>query len=284
MVYVDCNNEDFGMDPVDLEEKIKQFGSNGFIIPVHIGGLISRKIYDIVEVGMKYKMPVIEDCAHAHGSVLDGKHAGTFGDVGTFSFFLTKTLTSGEGGLLVTNNEEIYSKARMIRNYGKDASGLHVIHGSSWRMNEFTAAITLTQLRHQSQIVSEKKHIASFYDGYFSKTSNGNELYTIYNNGEMNGYYKYILGVNSNVNLGRIEKEIKEKFNIYLPARVYDRLCNEEPFLINHERILNTKEEFTTAGYLKEHHLCLPIYRGLSTTEVEFICDSIHKTIEGSEL
>ena len=81
-----------------------------------------------------------------------------------FLFFLTKTLTSGEGGIIITNNAEIDRKLRMIRNYGKDSDGYHVIKGSSWRMNEFTGVVALSQIRSHNKIILEKQRIAKKYD------------------------------------------------------------------------------------------------------------------------
>lgn len=276
IVYVDSLKEDFGMNPVDLENKIKLFGSKGVIIPVHIGGIISKKIYDIVKIGEKYNLPVVEDCAHAHGSMLNNKYAGTFGIAGTYSYFLTKTLTSGEGGIIITNSNDIDEKVRMIRNYGKDKQGSHIIKGSSWRMNEFTAAVALVQTQYQDDIVNIKMEIAEKYDEFFKNY----EDFTIYKTQAFNGYYKYILGVNKEVDLKKIENILKNQFNISLPARVYDNLCNEEPYLKNHKNILNSDSPFPNATFLKMHHLCLPIYRGLSQEEIDYVCTSLINVVE----
>ncbi|HBI3767426.1 TPA: aminotransferase class I/II-fold pyridoxal phosphate-dependent enzyme [Enterococcus faecalis] len=276
VVYVDALIDDFGMDPKDLEKKIQKYGTNGVIIPVHIGGLISEQIYEILEIGKKYNMPVIEDCAHAHGSELDNKPAGTFGDIGTFSYFLTKTLTSGEGGMILTNNDDIDNKVRSIRNYGKNKTGQHVIKGSSWRMNEFTAAVALVQTQSQESIVMTKNNIAKIYDNFFETS----DLFKIYSMSGINGYYKYILGINKKTDLKKIETLLNEKYGVQLPARVYENLCTEEPYLETHSNVMNSKESFDNAVYLKNHHLCLPIYRGLNSEEIIYVCECVSKVVK----
>lgn len=278
VVYVDCL-DDFGMDPVDLEQKIKCYGTNGAIIPVHVGGIISTEIEKIVEIGNNYFMPVIEDCAHAHGSTLKGKVAGNFGTIGTFSFFLTKTLTAGEGGLVITNNSEIDSKLRKIRNYGKNEIGLHEYRGSSWRMNEFTAVVVLNQIVHQDAIIKEKRNIAKQYDRIFEQY----DYFKVMNCLSASGFYKYILplntGIRKKMSVKEIENILKKEYDISLPARVYERLCNEEPYLFNHENILNTHDTFLNAEQIKHSHLCLPIYRGLNREKIQYICNSLIQII-----
>lgn len=278
VVLVDSQKDDFGMDINDLKRKILKYGSNGVIIPVHIGGIISKNILDVVEIGKEFDMPIIEDCAHAHGSSIFGKRAGTFGDIGTFSYFLTKTLTSGEGGIVITDNDELASKIKMIRNYGKDNAGDHVIRGSSWRMNEFTAAVALNQTNNEEKIIAEKLRLAKIYD----KRLSDSKYYNIVR-GECNsGYYKYIIVPKNykTFNYKNINDKLKKLYNINLPARVYEKLSNEEPYLKDNENVLNRFDNFEVAKFLSQNHICLPIYLGMTDNQVNYICDSLESCYE----
>lgn len=276
VVFVDSDKENFGMSLEDLKEKIDEYGTNGCVIPVHIGGYISKNIKDIVEYSHKMGMPVIEDCAHAHGSMIFDKYAGTFGDVGTFSFFLTKTLTSGEGGIIITNNAEIDRKLRMIRNYGKDSDGYHVIKGSSWRMNEFTGVVALSQIRSHNKIILEKQRIAKKYD----KLLENNKYFKSLTSQEINGYYKYIIINKSNIPISYLITSMESKYNIKLPGLVYSHLCHEEPFIIGNNKVKGVMKYYKNATFLARNHLCLPIYMGLSEDSVEYIIDCLNRACE----
>lgn len=276
VVFVDSDKENFGMSLEDLKEKIDEYVTNGCVIPVHIGGYISKNIKDIVEYSHKMGMPVIEDCAHAHGSMIFDKYAGTFGDVGTFSFFLTKTLTSGEGGIIITNNAEIDRKLRMIRNYGKDSDGYHVIKGSSWRMNEFTGVVALSQIRSHNKIILEKQRIAKKYD----KLLENNKYFKSLTSQEINGYYKYIIINKSNIPISYLITSMESKYNIKLPGLVYSHLCHEEPFIIGNNKVKGVMKYYKNATFLARNHLCLPIYMGLSEDSVEYIIDCLNRACE----
>ena len=105
------------LDPDSVKQKIQK-DTKGIII-VHIGGVVPPQIKEIQEICREHNLFLIEDAAHAHGSTLNGEPAGTFGDAAAFSFYPTKVMTSGEGGMIVTNNENIYRRALVFRDQGK---------------------------------------------------------------------------------------------------------------------------------------------------------------------
>ena len=113
VVLVDFNREDFSMCPSLLKDKIK--ANTAAVVTVHIGGIISNKIYEILKICKDANIPLIEDAAHAHGSKLKGTHAGSFGVFGCFSFFPTKSMTTGEGGMITTNNQDLYDKVQSLK-------------------------------------------------------------------------------------------------------------------------------------------------------------------------
>lgn len=281
IVLVDAEENTFAMSPEHLEKQIKKYYvgsgySNGAIIMVHVGGVMSESVLKICEIAYKYNLKLIEDCAHAHGSTLNNRAAGSFGVAGTYSFFLTKTITCGEGGIVITNNKDIDEALRIIRNYGKSKGGLIVAKGSSWRLNEFSAAVLYSQIN--NYLVKGKKRRESIAQQYSTRIENDKfEIFTLPLN-STSGYYKYILKVNPVVQFDYkdFKKYMKDK-EIILPARVFDRLTSEEPFIKTCKQILNLNEEFAVSSYLCEHHVCLPIYEDLSDVEVEMIIDAVNK-------
>lgn len=125
------------------------------LIVVHIGGIISRDIEAITAVCERRGIWMFEDAAHAHGSALGDTKAGLFGVGGSYSFFSTKVMTSGEGGMLVTNDDALADKVRLLRNYGKRqpwvTSSEHF--GLNWRLNELAAAVAVVQLRRLDEFI-----------------------------------------------------------------------------------------------------------------------------------
>ena len=281
IVLVDADSRNFAMSAEHLEKMIKKYyvpskyKKKGAIILVHIGGIITQDIEKIVNIAKKYDLYLIEDCAHAHGSFYMNKSAGDFGDAAAFSFFLTKTVTSGEGGVIVSANKELISKINMIRNYGKDAQGLHVIRGSSWRMNEFTACVLYHVLQNFPQRQKLRQSIASYYAEFII-----NPIFVpiMWPSSNVSGYYKYILPV-----AGKYKgfcydffEEYMRNNGVQLPAKVYTRLIVEEPFLKSCDRIKNIADDFVTASLIKNMHICLPIYESLTIDQIKHIVDAVN--------
>ena len=110
---LDMEPQSFSICLKDLESKITP--QTGAVIIVHIGGIISHDINKIVELCKKHNVPLVEDAAHAHFSLKGTHRVGVIGDVGTFSFFPTKVMTTGEGGMITTNNKELYDKMKSLK-------------------------------------------------------------------------------------------------------------------------------------------------------------------------
>lgn len=111
----------------------------------------------IIKIAKEHNLFIIEDAAQAHGAKYKGKHAGAFGDMAIFSFTPMKNMTTGEGGMIVTNNHTFAKQLRMLRNHGMDAPYHHVFLGYNYRMTEMQAAIGLVQLQKLDYIIKRKK-------------------------------------------------------------------------------------------------------------------------------
>ena len=155
-VFVDCNREDLCMSFEDFERKAEQLKPRAAVI-VHIGGHVAFDVERIAEYCRANDIFLLEDCAHAHGASWNGRRPGTWGDAGAYSFYATKTVSTGEGGMLVSGNEELLEHARAFRNYGKPE---HEVEGLNFRMSEFTAAIGIVQTERLEEIVAWKNEVA----------------------------------------------------------------------------------------------------------------------------
>jgi perosamine synthetase len=154
-VFIDCDPLTFSARPEAFEAAIGP--KTKAIMPVHIYGQ-ACDMEGIMDVARRKGVRVIEDAAQALTVHLNGRHAGTFGDIGTFSLFSDKVITTGEGGIVVTNSEELADKIRLIRNQGRPNSGtfIHPSLGMNFRITDLQAAIGLGQLRKLPSIVQDR--------------------------------------------------------------------------------------------------------------------------------
>ena len=154
--FVDCRRDDLCMSFEDFERKAERHRPRAAIL-VHIGGHIAFDSERIAAYCRDHGIFLLEDCAHAHGADWDGARPGGFGDAGVYSLYATKTVSTGEGGVLVSGNEELIEFAAKFRNYGKFE---HEVDGLNFRMSEFTAALALVQAERMEEIVAWKNEYA----------------------------------------------------------------------------------------------------------------------------
>jgi perosamine synthetase len=161
-VFVDSHPEYWCMDPYGLEEKITS--RTKAIIPVHLYGH-PCDMDPIMEVAEAHDLYVVEDAAEAHGALYKGKKVGTFGDISCYSFYGNKIITTGEGGICITNDEILRNKMRILRDHGMNTNKRywHDIIGFNYRMTNLQAAIGVAQLQKLDQFIEKKRELASYY-------------------------------------------------------------------------------------------------------------------------
>jgi perosamine synthetase len=170
-IPVDIDPLTYNMDPLDLVKVIT--ARTKAIIVVHIFGH-PAPMDEIMKIANELHIPVIEDCAEAHGAEINGKKAGSFGLIGCFSFYANKLMTTGEGGMCITNSENIAKSMRSIASlsFGKINKFIHERDGYNFRMSNIQAAIGLGQLERLPKMLEMKRTIAFEYNGIFEKISN----------------------------------------------------------------------------------------------------------------
>lgn len=180
------------------------------VIAVHIGGMVCPEIKTIRGVCDQHGLFLIEDAAHAHGSTINGRSAGSLGSAGCFSFYPTKVITSGEGGMITTDIEELATIANTLRDQGKESFNSPVIVrvGYNWRMPEMCAALGILQLRRLDEFIKKRNAIAKIYDAGFD--SMGLERVVTPPN-HLNNYYKYTFFLPKNVNRDRFKALCRER-------------------------------------------------------------------------
>ncbi len=299
VIFADCNPETFSLSIEDVKARLAD--DTKAIILVHIGGIITPQIDELKHLCAERQIVLIEDCAHAHGCSIDGNPAGTLGVAGAFSFFPTKVLTTGEGGMISTNDEELYQRALIIRNQGKDpALGNHVSEvGHNFRISEMTAVLGVQQMRRAKEVVEDRCRIARFYDTALASIQELRPVPIASN--VQSTYYKYIAYLDEAVDRSEVKRVLKDKYEVSLTGEVYAALCHTEPVWQRYTycgRKRGGSEErcsqwptcgcqespggYPGAEYLASRHICLPVYPGLTDSELEYVVDSLERVVKGA--
>jgi len=278
IVYADINKKTLSLDIESIE---KHIGKNTkAIILVHVNGIITDQIIKIKKICNKYKIKLIEDAACAIGSIYKNKMPGNFGYAAAYSFNHSKPLTSGEGGMIVTNNYELAKKARILRTHGIDNSinNWEVIlkNGGNHKMTELNAALGLLHLKNAKQIIFERQKIADYYNNNINFNTKIKK-FDIPIDSKIS-YYKYLISV-ENKNIKNIIMEKMKSKNIQLPPNLYDHLCHNQ-FIATHTNTLNCKEDFLNSNYMQNHNLCLPMYNGLTKKQLNYIINNLNNIVE----
>lgn len=266
-VFAEIDPNTFNISPEYIEKKITE--KTKAIIPVHYGGQVADMDL-VMEIAEEHDLIVVEDAAEAHGAKYRGKHSGTFGDMAIFSFTPIKNMTTGEGGMITTNDKEYAEKLRMLRNHGMDAPYHHIMLGYNYRMTEMQAAFGIVQLERLKYILARKNKIARIYDSELEKipeiiipyvapytTRHGDYLYTI--------------------KLSQRDELMKKLGENGIETKIYFPPVHLQPYY----RTLGFKEGLLpiTERIAKEV-VSLPIRPTMSEQDAEYIIDSIKKMIE----
>lgn len=160
-VFVDVDSEDFNIDVSLIEQAIGD--KTKAIIPVHLYGQ-PAKMEEIMELAKRHGLKVIEDAAQAHGAEINGKRAGSFGDIACFSFYPGKNLGAyGDGGAAVTNDPELADKLRLLRNYGQKVKNRHDLLGYNCRLDTIQAAVLLVKMKYIEKWTDQRNQVAKWY-------------------------------------------------------------------------------------------------------------------------
>ena len=276
VLYADISTDTMSLSLDSIKEVVTS--DTKAVIIVHVGGVISHEITKIRDWCDENGIYLIEDAACAHGASYNGTYAGNFGHFAAFSFHHSKVLTSGEGGIIITNNAKYDAKFRRMRAIGLDRSinNWEVFElGNNYKIPETSAVLGLLHCIKSNQIFNERRAIANHYDRNINFNKNLSKFEIP--NGVVSGYYKYTAIVKDKEYKQYFTKTLADKHNIHLPPTTYEYMCHEQP--INTKIINEKKSSFANARYMMEHNICLPLYCGLQADDLNYITDSINKII-----
>lgn len=265
-VFIDSDEETWNMDPTALEKAFKKYQNVKAVLVVHLYGL-SPKMDEIMEICKKYRVPVIEDAAESLGSYYKGKHTGTIGDFGVFSFNGNKIITTSGGGMLVSDNEERIAKVKFWASQSKENERFyhHKELGFNYRMSNVLAGIGRGQLKILDKRVEKKKYIFEYYKKHLQQLE-GLQFMPINDWNESN-YWLSCLTLNGKIRptdvIDALEKENIEARHVWKPMHL-------QPIFKGYNYVGSD-----VSGKLFENGVCLPSSTKMSDADLHRVVNTM---------
>ena len=269
-VLVDSDKNTWNMDPKKIEEKITS--RTKAIMIVHIYGL-PADIEPILNIAKKHNLKVLEDAAEMHGQTYNGKPCGSFGDISTFSFYPNKLITTGEGGMVVTNNPELAQTSKSLRNlcFQPNNRFVHERLGWNYRITNIQAALGLAQLERLEEFVKRKRSIGKQYNKIF-KSEKKLHLPLEKTTYAENIYWIYGLVLNDTIDL--VASQIMEKLKAKgIESRPFFCPMHQQPILKKMHLFQN--ERYPVSDKMYKNGFYIPSGLKLSKQDIEIVGDAV---------
>lgn len=269
-VFVDILEDTWCIDPEQVERAITP--NTRAIIATHLYGNLCD-MEALLEIGLRHGIPVIEDAAEAIGSYYGNQHAGSLGLFGVFSFHGSKTITTGEGGMLTTSDSGFADKVRMLNNHGRSKNQARQfwpeVVGYKFRMSDIQAALGLAQLRRASSLVADKRRILAAYRSALR------EVEAVRLNATPHGTEEGAWMVNAYLGEAQLRRE--ELLKAFKQERIDARVFF---WPLSSLGIFPGSFDNPVANRVAEHSINLPTYHGMPDHEIQRVCDVLVHTIE----
>ena len=300
VVFCDIDLKTFNIDETKLEEIIKKDSSIKAIMPVNLFGLCANMPY-IMELAKKYNLKVIEDSACGFDGWIGDKHSGTFGDCGCFSFHPRKSICTGEGGMLITDDEDIASKVSQLKDHGASKSDLQrhkekggsllpdfTMRGYNYRMTDMQGALGVCQMDRKEYIMNGRREVASKYDEVLKDISQLVSPYIPEN--YKHGYQSYVCIFTDGEDISNLTKEqidrINVKRNIFMEKLEEMTIATRQGTHAVHtlgyyKNKNNFKDEDFLMSYAADRlSIALPLYAGMTNEEFDYVISNIKEALK----
>jgi dTDP-4-amino-4,6-dideoxygalactose transaminase len=272
-VFLDADPKTMCVNLKEIEDKVtkKTVG----VVVVHIGGIIAPQIEEISQWCKKRDLWLVEDGAHAQGSEFNGKKAGNFGIAAAYSFFATKVITSGEGGMVVCNDDNLAQLCRSLRDYGKKSQweSVHAHLSGNCRMSEITAIVGLSQSKRLNEFIKSRAAVAKRY------TEGLHDVLELILPQGASSWYKYIALLPEDVEKEKFKARLQEK-RVSLSGGVYDLPIHLQPVFENR----NLSGSLPISEDICRRHICLPIFYGMSQLQIDYTIECVRDLINNDSV
>ena len=300
VVFCDIDLKTFNIDETKLEEIIKKDSSIKAIMPVNLFGLCANMPY-IMELAKKYNLKVIEDSACGFDGWIGDKHSGTFGDCGCFSFHPRKSICTGEGGMLITDDEDIANKVSQLKDHGASKSDLQrhkekggsllpdfTMRGYNYRMTDMQGALGVCQMDRKEYIMNGRREVASKYDEVLKDISQLVSPYIPEN--YKHGYQSYVCIFTDGEDISNLTKEqidrINIKRNIFMEKLEEMTIATRQGTHAVHtlgyyKNKNNFKDEDFLMSYAADRlSIALPLYAGMTNEEFDYVISNVKEALK----
>lgn len=272
IVFVDIEKTTYNIDPKKIEAAITS--KTKAILVVHVFGQTCN-MTAIMKIAKKHNLKVIEDACEAIGATHKGQMAGTFGDAGIFAFYPNKQMTTGEGGMIVTNSDEIAALSKSYKNQGRDSMAWlgHSRIGYNYRLDEMSCSLGITQLKKINKLLAMRESVAQKY----IKKLSGNKDIILPNVAKYNkeSWFVFVIRLHDKIDRDKVISILKERgvaTNIYFPS------IHLQPF---YKTDYGFKEgDFPVTEAVSRQTIALPFFAELTQTEVNCVCKNLLEAIE----
>ena len=269
-VLVDCDTQTFNMCAEDVKKRIT--ANTKAIMIVHLYGL-PVDVDPILEVAKKYDLRIIEDAAEMHGQTYKGRSCGSFGDISIFSFYPNKHITTGEGGMVLTDDEALFERCKKIRNlcFEPDRRYQHHELSGNYRFTNLQAAVGLAQLEKLDEFVEKKRYIGKYYTDKLQNVK-GIRLPILKTEYAENIYWVYGIVLDDDIPFDNVEmqKRLKEKG---IGSRTFFWCMHEQP--VFQEMGLFKDESYENAERLSRRGLYIPSGIALTDEQMKVVSDVV---------
>jgi perosamine synthetase len=273
-VYMEMTADYFTPNLEILKFTVEKYAVEG-VMWVHMGGIIVPDFPEVVAYCKSKGIFLIEDAAHSHGSRLQGRSAGAFADGGAFSFFPTKVMTTMEGGMITTDNEDDANLAKSFRNQGKRHAaygGLSYDHGNSWRISEIAAYIGLVQLAKLDKMVAIRQRAVDVVAARLKQLGVG---YCDTAHMDQASQYKFIVRLPAGHTGEQVKKQLAER-GVICGGGVYEVPCHLQPVFAD---VPTVKAELTATETWCPRHICPPITSGTTDADAARIATALAEVL-----
>ena len=263
-IFCDIDPKTGCIDVNDVKKKINK--NTAGVVFVYMFGIIPESAIKIKKLCKKKNIFLLEDASHAHGGAIDKYIVGSIGDAACFSFYATKILTCGEGGLITTNNYNFKKKCSTIMNHGKGSnSSLFVYSGNNFRLTEIQAIIALNQLKYLKKINTHRNKIAKIYQRYLKN----NFFYTqiICDKKSKNTFWRYPLYLSEKIDRSALQKICAKKHNFRV-TWMYEPLCHQQPVFKKNIKLPKAENSI-------KRLINLPTHLGVNPSDAIRICKKL---------
>ncbi|MBC7690639.1 MAG: DegT/DnrJ/EryC1/StrS family aminotransferase [Methylotenera sp.] len=272
-VFVDITADTYNMDPADLERK--RTARTRAIMAVDVFGH-PIEWDQVEEFALKHQLKIIDDSCEALGAEYDGRKIGSFGDAGAFAFYPNKQITTGEGGMIVTDNDEIAKLCRSFRNQGRDEMGQwleHVRLGYNYRMDEMSGALGSSQMDRIELILSKRAEVAARYSERFSKVP-GVHTPKVRSNVRMS-WFVYVLTLDEGLSADQVIRGLLEHG---IPSRAYFSPIHDQLYLKGAEWNRH-KSDLPVTDAIASRTIALPFHANISVAQIDRVVAAFEKVL-----